>query len=81
MGQDLKGLALAPLGRSVTKTLIGAGILGLLATLWSEWSNWRRNRDVYVIGAPPTALRGSSRPGAADASQRAAAPDGFDTRR
>jgi hypothetical protein len=42
-------LAQAPLGRSVTTALIGAGILGLLATLWSEWSKCRRHKVIYVV--------------------------------
>jgi hypothetical protein len=33
----------------VTKALIGAGIVGLLVTLWSEWSKWRRYKAVYDV--------------------------------
>ena len=33
----------------MTAALIGAGILGLLAILWSEWSRCRRYKAVYVL--------------------------------
>jgi hypothetical protein len=62
----------------VTKALIGAGILGLVATLWSEWSKWRRYKVVYVEWHAYDCVRGPNRRPAAEAAQRAAAPDGVD---
>jgi hypothetical protein len=47
----------------VTKALIGAGILGLLATLWSEWSKWRRNKVIYVIWHASDGVSGPEPPG------------------
>jgi hypothetical protein len=62
--------------RSVTKALIGAGILGLLATLWSEgseWSKWRRYKVVYVEWHNNDGVRSRNRRASAEPAQRAAA--------
>ena len=62
----------------MTAALICAGILGLLATLWSEWSKWRRYKVVYVEWHSYDGVRGPNRRAAAEAAQRAAAPDAVD---
>jgi len=36
----------------VTKALIGAGIIGLLATLWSEWSKWPQQGGLCHVARP-----------------------------
>jgi predicted alpha/beta hydrolase len=63
LGQHLEGLAGVPLGHSLTKTLIGAGVLGLPATLWSEWSKWRRKKVVYVMSHASDGVTGPEPPG------------------
>lgn len=45
----------------MTAALIGAGILGLLATLWSEWSRCRRYKAVYVLWHASDGVTGPNR--------------------